>query len=290
VRLDDLLVQRGHAPTRHQAKALVLEGQVAIGSSERIKPGSLVSENADVRVNQPPQYVSRGGLKLAHALQRFSVDPAGRIAADIGASTGGFTDCLLQRDAARVYAVDVGYGQLHWRIRTDPRVVVLERTNARYLTSLPDPVSLVVVDVSFISLRLLAPTLLGISTPSAEVVVLVKPQFEAGRDRVSRGGVVRDPEVHREVLGALLEWTSAAGLRVVDVTASPLLGPAGNVEFLAHLHRQASSGVRVPGSESRVPGTRNLELGTRNLVEEALAEAAALSRTEGKVVSTSSGG
>ena len=250
-----------------------------------IKPGSLVAEDAAVRVAQPPEYVSRGGHKLAHALQRFAVDPAGRIAADLGASTGGFTDCLLQRGAERVYAVDVGYGQLHWRLRTDPRVVVLERTNARYITSLPEPVSLVVVDVSFISVRLLAPSILGISPPDAEVIVLVKPQFEAGKGRVSRGGVVREPGVHREVLESLLEWTSAEGLEVADITASPLLGPSGNVEFLAHLLRRAG-----PGPIPLPPQWERLGEGRRDMVDEALVEAAAVCQTAGRAASASGDG
>jgi 23S rRNA (cytidine1920-2'-O)/16S rRNA (cytidine1409-2'-O)-methyltransferase len=188
--------------------------------------------------------VSRGGLKLAHGLVVFDVDPRDRICADIGASTGGFTDCLLQAGAARVFAIDVGYGQLDWRLRTDPRVTVMERTNARYVPSLPEPVSLTVVDASFISLRLLFPAIERISVPGADVVALVKPQFEAGRNRVGKGGVVRDREVHRDVLISLGHWLREQGHSVVGLAASPLRGPAGNVEFLAHVRLEPSASDR----------------------------------------------
>jgi 23S rRNA (cytidine1920-2'-O)/16S rRNA (cytidine1409-2'-O)-methyltransferase len=212
----------------------------------------MVDDVLALSVTPAPSYVSRGGHKLAHALDAFGVNATGRICADIGASTGGFTDCLLQRGAARVYAVDVGYGQLDWRLRTDPRVVVMERTNARYLERLPEAVSLVVVDASFISLRLLVPAIARVSAPDADVIALVKPQFEAGRERVGRGGVVRDPTTHRDVLVSLASWLADAGFALHGLTASPLRGPAGNIEFLAHIRagadEPAAAADRIAGA------------------------------------------
>jgi 23S rRNA (cytidine1920-2'-O)/16S rRNA (cytidine1409-2'-O)-methyltransferase len=185
-----------------------------------------------VVAGQPP-YASRGGLKLAAALDAFTIDTQGCIAADVGASPGGFTDCLLQRGAAKVYAIDVGYGQLAWALRKDPRVVVLDRTNARYLQRLPEPVDLVTVDVSFISLRLVLPAALGWLRSGGQIVALVKPQFEAGRGRLGKGGVVRNPAVHRAVLVEITDWAAGQGLGLQGVIRSPITGPAGNVEFLA---------------------------------------------------------
>jgi 23S rRNA (cytidine1920-2'-O)/16S rRNA (cytidine1409-2'-O)-methyltransferase len=242
VRLDEVLVQRGQAPSREKARALILAGRVTVAGSALLKPGSLVRTDTPVSVAEAPSYVSRGGHKLAHALDRFSVEPAGLTCADIGASTGGFTDCLLRRGAERVYAVDVGYGQLDWSLRTDPRVIVLERTNARYLEALPEPIDLVVVDASFISLQTLFPAIVRIARRGAEVVALVKPQFEAGRGRVGKGGVVRDPEAHRDVLTSFARWIEEAGLSLLDVVASPIRGPAGNIEFLAHVRLTAGIG------------------------------------------------
>jgi 23S rRNA (cytidine1920-2'-O)/16S rRNA (cytidine1409-2'-O)-methyltransferase len=234
-RVDVLLVERGLAESRAQAQALVLAGRVP-GFE---KPGTAVDEATELAVTAPPRYVSRGGEKLSHALDALGVDPAGRDALDVGASTGGFTDVLLQRGAARVVALDVGRGQLHERLRADPRVTVLERTNARELRELPFAPRLVVVDVSFIGLRLVLPAVLALAAPGWEAVVLVKPQFEAGRGEVGKGGVVRDPEVHRRVLRevaeAALEW-EAEPVGVVD---SGLPGPKGNREFFIHLvHRE----------------------------------------------------
>lgn len=233
--MDELLVQRGHAPSREQARALVLAGSVAVPGVATPKPGLLVDEQLEVEVSAGQRYVSRGGTKLAHALDRFAVAPEKRVCADLGASTGGFTDCLLQRGAARVYAVDVGYGQLHWSLRNDSRVVVMERTNARYLEHLPEPVDLVTIDASFISLRLLLPAARRVATAAADIVALVKPQFEAGRDRVGRGGVVRDPSVHGAVLVELAQWLTDHEFRLRGLTPSPIRGPAGNIEFLAHV-------------------------------------------------------
>jgi 23S rRNA (cytidine1920-2'-O)/16S rRNA (cytidine1409-2'-O)-methyltransferase len=234
-RVDVLLVERGLAESRAQAQALVLAGRVP-GFA---KPGTTVDEETELAVTAPPRFVSRGGEKLAHALDMLAVDPAGRDALDVGASTGGFTDVLLQRSASRVIALDVGYGQLHERLRADPRVTVLERTNARQLRELPFAPELVTCDVSFISLRLVLPPVLALAAPGWEALVLVKPQFEAGREEVGRGGVVRDPAVHRRVLrevaGAALGW-EAEPAGVVD---SGLPGPKGNREFFLHLvHRE----------------------------------------------------
>ena len=230
-RLDVLLVERGLAESRAQAQALVLAGRVP-GYE---KPGQQVDEGAELAVESPPRYVSRGGEKLATGLDRLSVDPAGLDCADVGASTGGFTDVLLQRGARRVVAIDVGYGQLHPRLRDDPRVVVLERTNARNLRELPFPPRLVVCDVSFISVRKALPPVLALAAPGWQAVVLVKPQFEAGPRDVGKGGVVRDAGVRRRVLreiaAAALEW-GAAPVGVVD---SGLPGPKGNREFFLHL-------------------------------------------------------
>jgi 23S rRNA (cytidine1920-2'-O)/16S rRNA (cytidine1409-2'-O)-methyltransferase len=234
-RLDVLLVERGLAESRAQAQALVLAGRVP-GYD---KPGTQVDDAAELEVERPPPYVSRGGEKLAHALDAFGLDPSGRDCLDVGASTGGFTDVLLQRGAARVIALDVGYGQLHERLRRDERVVVLERVNARQLRELPFAPDLVVADVSFISLRLVLPPALALARAGWEAVVLVKPQFEAGRREVGKGGVVRDVEVRRRVVrelaAAALEW----GGETVGVVDSGLPGPKGNREvFLNLVHRE----------------------------------------------------
>jgi 23S rRNA (cytidine1920-2'-O)/16S rRNA (cytidine1409-2'-O)-methyltransferase len=234
-RLDVLLVERGLAETRTQAQALVLAGRVA-GYE---KPGTQVDESVELDVVQPPPYVSRGGEKLAHALDAFAVDPGGRDCIDIGASTGGFADVLLQRGAARVIAVDVGYGQLHERVRSEPRVTVLERTNARELTQLPFTPELIVCDVSFISVRLALPPVLRLAKDGWECVVLVKPQFEAGRAEVPRGGVVRDADVRLRVVREVAEAALAWGGETAGAVDSGLPGPKGNREVFLHLvHRE----------------------------------------------------
>jgi 23S rRNA (cytidine1920-2'-O)/16S rRNA (cytidine1409-2'-O)-methyltransferase len=237
-RLDVLLVERGLAESRAQAQALVMAGLVP-GYQ---KAGQQVDEAAELIVEQPPRYVSRGGDKLAHALDELGVEPAGRDALDVGASTGGFTDVLLQRGAARVIALDVGRGQLHERLRADLRVTVLERTNARELTELPFAPDLVTCDVSFISVRTALPPALALARPGWEALVLVKPQFEAGREEVGKGGVVRDPEVHRRVLRDVAEAALGWPAQVVGVVDSGLPGPKGNREFFLHLvHREQPS-------------------------------------------------
>jgi 23S rRNA (cytidine1920-2'-O)/16S rRNA (cytidine1409-2'-O)-methyltransferase len=226
-RLDVLLVERGHAESRAQARALVLAGLVR----GHDKPGHQVDEHAELDVERPARFVSRGGEKLANALAQVALEPAGRDCIDVGASTGGFTDCLLQRGAARVIAVDVGYGQLHPKLRDDPRVTVLERTNARELTELPFRPDLLVCDVSFISVRIALPPVLGLLRAGWEALVLVKPQFEAGRADVPQGGVVRDPGTHRRVLREIVEAGLAWQASAVAVVDSGLPGPKGNREF-----------------------------------------------------------
>jgi 23S rRNA (cytidine1920-2'-O)/16S rRNA (cytidine1409-2'-O)-methyltransferase len=238
VRLDELLVERGLASSRARAQALVLAGKVrtGIGDSARTdrKPGDLIDPSTPVEVPEPEPYVSRGGHKLAAALDAFSIDPAGFVCLDVGASTGGFTDVLLQRGATRLYAIDVGRGQLAERLRNDPRVVSMDRTNARHLTAatLPEKVDLAVVDVSFISLALVLGPIASTLTPSGTIVALVKPQFEAGRGKAPKG-VVRDQAVHREVLEAVTAAARELGLGTRDLIRSPITGPEGNREFLA---------------------------------------------------------
>lgn len=240
MRLDQLLVDRGLAPSRARAQALVIAGRVRVGSGDSArsdrKPGDLVGPDAELTVAPGAEYVSRGAHKLAAALDAFGIDPDGRVAIDVGASTGGFTDVLLRRGAARVYAVDVGYGQLAAGLRADPRVLVMERTNARTLAPgmLPEPAALAVVDVSFIGLALVLGPIASVLEPEAPIVALVKPQFEAGRAE-TKGGVVRDPEVHRRVLREVVGRAAALGLGTRAVIASPIRGPEGNREFLVHL-------------------------------------------------------
>ncbi len=234
-RVDLLVVARGLASSRTEARRLVMAGLVTVDGRRVDKPGTRVPADADVAVAARLPYVSRGGVKLEAALRAFALSVEGVVAADVGASTGGFTDCLLKHGARRVYAIDVGYGQLAWSLRQDERVVVMERVNARYLTSLPEPVQLATVDVSFISLTLILPRVREWLTPDGAVIALIKPQFEAGRDQVGKGGVVRDPAVHRQVLYRVLRWAEGHGLAPRGLIRSPLVGPAGNVEFLAWL-------------------------------------------------------
>jgi len=246
IRLDVLLAERGLAPSREAARRMIMAGEVRVDGEVRDKPGMRVPPDAAIEVRQPPRFVSRGGEKLQGALDTFAVPVEGRRCADVGASTGGFTDCLLQHGAARVYAIDVGYGQLDYRLRTDARVVTMERTNARYLDALPEPVSLVVVDASFISLGLLLPVVRGWLVPESDVIALVTPQFEAGKGQVGKGGVVRDPQIHRRVLLDVLAGAQEAGYSVRGLVPSPLKGPAGNVEFLVWLStRRAGEPVPV---------------------------------------------
>ena len=236
-RLDQLVVERGLAPSRERARALILAGQVTVDGQPVTKAGTAVDRDAAIELVTPDHpYVGRGGLKLAHALDTFRIPVDGRECLDIGASTGGFTDVLLQRGATRVIALDVGHGQIDWTLRNDPRVTVVEGFNARHLTpaDLPAPVDLVVIDVSFISLRHIFPVVPPLLTPGADVVALVKPQFEAGRGEV-RKGVIHDPDVHARVLGEVVMAAAGVGLTRVASTPSPITGQKGNVEFLLHL-------------------------------------------------------
>lgn len=236
-RLDVLLVERGLAPTRAKAQGLIMAGQVYVSDQKRTKAGEQIAVDAPLEVRGGLQYVGRGGLKLAHALQTFDLDVADLSALDVGACTGGFTDVLLQRGARRVYAIDVGYGQLDYGLRVDPRVVVLERTHIRHLEALPDGelADCGVVDVSFISLRLVLPAMQRLMRPSAFVVALIKPQFEAGPQDVGKGGIVRDPAIHRRVLHDVIDDARKLLLPLRGLTRSPITGAAGNVEFLAWL-------------------------------------------------------
>lgn len=238
-RLDSLLVERGLAESREKAQALVLAGEVEVDGRPAAKSGQLVRSDVALVVRARPPYVSRGGLKLERALDAFALDPRDLVVVDVGASTGGFSDCLLQRGARRVYAIDVGQNQLDWRLRSDPRVVVMERTNVRYLTELPETPDAAVADVSFISLTLVLPPVVRLLSPTGWVVALIKPQFEAGRELVGKGGVVREASVHRQVLESILSWAAQIGLAVRGAVPSPVRGPAGNVEFLAYFARQA---------------------------------------------------
>lgn len=268
-RVDILLVERGLAESRSQAQRLVMAGQVRSEGEIVLKPSQSLPSSAELVVEQGPRYVSRGGEKLEAALQSFSLRVDGWVCADLGASTGGFTDCLLQHGAARVFAIDVGQGILHWKLRQDERVIIMEKTNARFLERLPEPVDLVTIDASFISLKLLLPVVSGWLKPpasggmqSGNVLALIKPQFEAGRKQTSRGdGVIRDHAIHRQVLSDVLGFSESDGYGVQGLITSPLLGPKGNVEFLAWL---------------AYPGAPREDLDM--LIETALESAAAIAR------------
>lgn len=236
-RIDVLMVKRGLAESRNQAQRLIMAGEVRVDGEMIHKPSILVPEDTDIELKARPQFVSRGGLKLAAALESFSVVVKGKVCADVGASTGGFSDCLLQNGATKVYAIDVGYGVLHWKLRTDPRVVVMERVNARYLDVLPEPIDLVTIDASFISLNLILPAVNNWFKDShGQVIALIKPQFEAGRKAAAvHAGVIKDQAVHREVLMATLAGAQNIGFYPQGLIPSPIKGPKGNVEFLVDL-------------------------------------------------------
>lgn len=264
VRIDQLLVERGLAPSREKAQALLMAGEVWVGGERVDKAGAKVAAEAEIELRgRGLPFASRGGLKLEKALDAFGIDPAGMVAVDLGASTGGFTDCLLQRGAARVHAVDVGRGQLHMKLQQDPRVVVRDRTNARHLKpeDLGEPADLVTLDLSFISLELVLPAARDLLRPDGLVLALVKPQFEAGPAKVGKGGVVRDPAVHREVLLRVLRAAHALGLDLFALTWSPVRGPAGNIEFLAGFRRRtAELGADLEGRIARVVEEAALQL------------------------------
>jgi 23S rRNA (cytidine1920-2'-O)/16S rRNA (cytidine1409-2'-O)-methyltransferase len=245
-RLDKLLVERGLAPSRERARALVLAGQVEVGGLRADKAGAQVDPGAEIRLREPDHpYVSRGALKLEAALDGFGIEPTGAVALDVGASTGGFTDLLLRRGAARVYAIDVGYGQLAWSLRSDPRVVVLERENIRHLAAekIPEPADLAVVDVSFISLELVLPKVAELMRPphGKPIICLVKPQFEVGKGKVGKGGVVRDPQDRAGALDKIRDFAAARGFAVGQAIDSPIAGPAGNLEYLLLLATPATA-------------------------------------------------
>jgi 23S rRNA (cytidine1920-2'-O)/16S rRNA (cytidine1409-2'-O)-methyltransferase len=250
IRLDVLLVEKGLADSRAKAQALIMAGQVRVAGQVALKPATTVQADAPLTVDAGPRFVSRGGEKLEGALDAFAIEVRGFTCADVGASTGGFTDCLLQHGAAKIYAIDVGKGILHWKLRNDPRVVVMEETNARFVESLPEKIDLVTVDASFISLKVLLPVIRKWFIPSppspiplgegrsggGKIITLIKPQFEAGKKEVSRGdGVIRDPEIHRRVLLDILEFAKSEGFGLRGLVKSPLLGPKGNAEFLVWL-------------------------------------------------------
>lgn len=232
-RLDLLMVRNELVPSRAKAQGLIMAGQVTVNGQKVEKAGTLVPEDADIVILEGEKYVSRGGLKLAGALEAFAYSPAGLVCADVGSSTGGFTDCLLQNGAKKVYCIDVGKGILHWKLRTDPNVVVMEETNARHVEALEEQVDLIVCDASFISLKTLMPVFKNWLNEKGEIITLIKPQFEAGKVEVARGkGVVRDAKVHKRVVKEILELVEELGLKVKGVTRSSLMGPKGNVEFL----------------------------------------------------------
>jgi 23S rRNA (cytidine1920-2'-O)/16S rRNA (cytidine1409-2'-O)-methyltransferase len=236
-RLDKLLLERQLVGSREEGRGIILAGEVLVNDRPITKAGTLVDDAAEIRVRRPPPYVSRGGLKLERALHEFAVQVSGKFVLDVGASTGGFTDCLLANGARQVFAVDVGYGQLAWKLRNDPRVLVLEKSNIRYLSvaDLPRRADLATIDVAFISLRLVLPQVTTLLTPDGEIIALIKPQFEVGKDKVGKGGVVRSQEEHARVVDEIKSAALGLGLAVHGLIESPLLGPKGNKEFLIHL-------------------------------------------------------
>lgn len=247
-RLDVLLTERGFAETRTKAQAIIMSGQVYVAGQKADKPGMSFEEHVDIEVRGAAcPYVSRGGLKLEKALRDFGVKPDGFVCSDSGASTGGFTDCLLQQGASKVFAIDVGYGQLDWKIRSDPRVVVMERTNIRYVTpeDLGEPLDLSVIDVSFISLKIVLPAIKTLLKPGqGQVLCLIKPQFEAGKEKVGKKGVVREPETHKEVLDMFVSLANELEFKILGLTFSPVKGPEGNIEFLGHLTLADVNGIQ----------------------------------------------
>ena len=245
-RLDVLLTDLGYADSRTKAQAIIMAGQVYVDGQKADKPGISYEETVSIEVRgETCPYVSRGGWKLEKALRDFGVNPEGYVCSDSGASTGGFTDCLLQQGAKKVFAIDVGYGQLDWKIRSDPRVVVMERTNIRYVTreQLGEPLDLSVIDVSFISLKIVLPTIKELLKENGQVLCLIKPQFEAGRNKVGKKGVVRDQETHKEVLDDFVALAHSLDFTILGLTFSPVKGPEGNIEFLGHLTKEKKPGI-----------------------------------------------
>lgn len=251
-RLDVLLVERLYADSRTKAQAIIMSGNVYVNGQKADKPGTSFEETVEIEVRGAVcPYVSRGGLKLEKALRDFGVKPEGYVCSDSGASTGGFTDCLLQQGAKKVFAIDVGYGQLDWKIRSDERVVVMERTNIRYVTpeDLGEPLDLSVIDVSFIGLEIVLPTIKTLLKPTGQVLCLIKPQFEAGKENVGKKGVVRDPKIHKMVLDNFVSLVNTLGFRILGLTFSPVKGPEGNIEFLGHLTLDDVTGIEPDTAE-----------------------------------------
>ena len=266
-RLDVLLTEQGYADTRSKAQAIIMSGNVYVNGQKADKPGVSYEETVELEVRGAVcPYVSRGGLKLEKALRDFGVKPVDYVCSDSGASTGGFTDCLLQQGARKVFAIDVGYGQLDWKIRSDERVVVMERTNIRYVTpeDLGEPLDLSVIDVSFIGLEIVLPTIKTLLKPTGQVLCLIKPQFEAGKENVGKKGVVRDPKIHKMVLDNFVSLVDGLGFHILGLTFSPVKGPEGNIEFLGHLTLDDVEGIR-PDTASVVEQAHNtLDKGASN--------------------------
>jgi len=238
-RLDNLLLERGIVQSRERAKGLILSGDVRVNGSPVNKAGTLIDENAEIEITKDIPYVSRGGLKLEKAIKEFNINVKDKVAIDVGASTGGFTDCLIQYGAKKVYAVDVGYGQLAWKLRNDPRVVIIERKNVRYIkpSDIGEPVDIATIDVSFISLKLVLPVVKNLLKENGEIIALIKPQFEVGRGEVGKGGIVKDEEKHKKVISEIKSFAIDSGFKVLNVTKSPIAGQKGNVEFLIYLQK-----------------------------------------------------
>lgn len=259
-RIDTLMVEKGLESSRERAKALIMEGCVFIGDRRVDKPGEEVDADCKIEIRgRTLQYVSRGGLKLEKAMKAFGISLEGKICMDIGASTGGFTDCMLQNGASKVYAVDVGYGQLAWKLRSDPRVICLERTNIRYLTpeQVTEPLDFFSVDVSFISLTLVLPVAKTFLKDEGEAVCLIKPQFEAGKGRVGKKGVVREPEIHREVIDKIITFARGQGFAVLHLDFSPVKGPEGNIEYLLHLCKTTRMSAQLPDAAGVVAASHS---------------------------------
>src|SRR3990167_747948 len=238
-RLDNLLLERGIVQSRERAKGLILSGDVRVNGNPVNKVGTLIDENAEIEITKDIPYVSRGGLKLEKAIKEFNINVKDKAAIDVGASTGGFTDCLIQYGAKKVYAVDVGYGQLAWKLRNDPRVVIIERKNVRYIkpSDIGEPVDIATIDVSFISLKLVLPVVKKLLKENGEIIALIKPQFEVGKGEVGKGGIVKDEEKHKKVISEIKSFAIDSGFKVLNVTESPIAGQKGNVEFLIYLQK-----------------------------------------------------
>ncbi|MGE5389729.1 MAG: TlyA family RNA methyltransferase [Deltaproteobacteria bacterium] len=274
-RLDLIVQERGLASTREKARAMILAGEVQVNGKCIDKPGTNVDNGSEIELlHTGPRYVSRGGLKLEKAIRAFQVDFTSKTVLDVGASTGGYTDCALQHGAARVYAVDVGYGQLDWKLRNDDRVTNIERTNIRYFTleDLGEPVDIVTIDVSFISTEKVFPVVKNLVRADGDLLVLIKPQFEAGKDKVGKKGVVKDPTVHREVLLKCMENAQQQGLGCVDCTFSPITGPQGNIEFFLHLIKNPAMNPDLPGKIADLVEQAHRELGGKKAIEDTAGE------------------